>query len=348
MSRRIIFNISLIIVVLFSIVGCSSQKKSETSASASASEEKVLELKLAGQSPKDHPSTIALYDFADKVKEKTDGRVNVKVFPANQLGDYTTVFEEVGRGTIDLALIGLPSNLDKRTEMIFTPYMVSSYEGIEDHYGPESYVFNKIQEIVNGQGIQLLGFHANGFGGLGTVKKIDSLLEFGKEKGLLLRTAPMDTYSQPMKDIGFRTVTVPFADLYTALQTGVADGWSGGEASLNYFGFRDVIKYFYQTNDFFNADSLLLNKNIYDSLSEADRIVVEEAAKELMDNSFKTAQEYDKQYRDLMKQEGIEIIEFSDEELNQLAEYVRENTWPKLKDVLGDGIIDALTEELNK
>ncbi|MCP8616339.1 TRAP transporter substrate-binding protein DctP [Salirhabdus salicampi] len=347
MRIKNIFSTLLIVVMMFTLAGCNTADETGNNANGSGKNNSdTINIKLAGQSPEDHPSTQALYDFAEKVNEKTDGRVKIKVYPANQLGDYTTVFEEVGRGTIEMALIGLPGNQDKRLELIFTPYMVSSYEGIEERYGPDSYVFNKIQEITDELGVKLLAFHANGFGGVGTSKEINNLLDLGSDKDILLRTAPLDVFQQPMKDIGFRTVTIPFADLYTALQTGSADGWAGGEPSLNYFGFRDVINYFYQTNDFFNADSFLINSEVYESFSEEDRLVINEAATELMNNSFETAKNYDEKYRNLLEEKGIEVIEFSEEELDQIAEFVRENTWPKLEDSLGDGIIDSLTKEL--
>lgn len=333
----------ILLVVVLIITGCNSPNDANNK---NGDSNDVKNIRIAGQSPEDHPSTLALYDFAEEVEEETDGRVSVDVYPANQLGDYTTVFEELGSGTIEMALIGIPGDLDKRLELIFTPYMVTTYEGIEEHYDQDSFVFNKLQEITNELGIQLLGFHANGFGGIGTVKSVDNLLDLGDDKDLLLRTAPMDVYQEPMKDIGFRTVTIPFADLYTALQTGAADGWSGGEPSLNYFGYRDVINHFYQTNDFFNADSLLINKDLYDQLDEDDVLVIDQAAEKLMENSFQTAEEYDAEYRDLMEEEGIEVVTFTDEELEKIAEFIREATWPKIDESLGDNIISELKEEV--
>ncbi|RKL64801.1 C4-dicarboxylate ABC transporter substrate-binding protein [Salipaludibacillus neizhouensis] len=335
---------SLFVILLASLVvsACSSSE------GASGEKEKAgdtIDIRLSGQSPDDHPSTQALYKFAKQVKEKTEGRINVKVYPANQLGDYTTVYKEIGRGTLDMALISLPGELDDRLRLNFVPYLVKDYKDIDSVIGTDSYVFNKLQEVNNEQGVQLLGFHANGFGGIGTTKEMTNLLDLGEDKGLLLRVPPDDVFRQPMVDIGFRTVTIPYADLYTSLQTGAADGWSGGEASLNYLGYRDVIKYYYQTNDFFNADALIINKSLLDGLNEEDRKLIEELSKEMMAESIETSESYDKEYMEKLKEEGITVVEFSEEEVNKLAEYVRENTWPKLKERLGDDIIDELLKE---
>ncbi|MGS2779622.1 TRAP transporter substrate-binding protein DctP [Robertmurraya sp. GLU-23] len=335
--KKKIFGLLAASLALLFISACSSTE--------SGSDLDTIEIRISGQSPEDHPSTQALYKFAEQIKEKTDGRINVKVYPANQLGDYTTVYQEVGQGTIDMALVSLPGELDNRLRLNFVPYLIEDYDDIETTIGTNSYVFKKLQEVNNEQGVQFLGFHANGFGGVGTTKEVDNLLDFGEKKGVLLRVPPDDVFKLPMDDIGFQTVTIPFADLYTSLQTGAADGWAGGEASLNYLGYRDVIKYFYQTHDFFNADAFLINKNLFDSLNEEDRKLIEELSNEMMAESIETAEKYDKEYTEKLKEEGIEVVEISEEEINKLAEYVRANTWPKLEKTLGTDIVDELLKQ---
>ncbi len=338
--KKKIFSLFAILLASLVVSACSSSESG-----SDGKDGDTIDIRLSGQSPDDHPSTQALYKFAEQVKEKTDGRINVKVYPANQLGDYTTVYQEIGQGTIDMALLSLPGELDDRLRLNFVPYLIENYKDIEKTIGTDSYVFNKLEEVNAEQGVQLLGFHANGFGGVGTTKEVTNLLDLGEDKGLLLRVAPDDVFRLPMEDIGFRTVTIPFADLYTSLQTGAADGWAGGEASLNYLGYRDVIKYFYQTNDFFNADAFIINKNLFDRLNEEDRKLIEELSKEMTDKSIETAEIYDKEYKEKLKEEGIKVVEFSKEEIHKLAEHVRKNTWPKLNDRLGDGIIDELMKQ---
>ena len=60
-----------------------------------------LVIKVAGISPIEYRSTEGLYRIAEKVEEATKGRIKMDVFPMNQLGDYTQVFQEIQRGTID-------------------------------------------------------------------------------------------------------------------------------------------------------------------------------------------------------------------------------------------------------
>ena len=61
--------------------------------------------RFAGQSPPDHMATKTMEQMAKEIKDGTKGRVEVKVYPASQLGNYSLVMEEMIRGTVDLSLI---------------------------------------------------------------------------------------------------------------------------------------------------------------------------------------------------------------------------------------------------
>ena len=333
--------------LMFVLAACGGNSEGSTQTTSGSAGGETVKLRLAGQSPDDHPSTQDLYKFAEQVKEKTEGRVEIKVYPANQLGDYTTVFEEITHGTVEMGLISFPGELDPRLTLNFMPYLVLDYDELEEKLGQDSYVFNTVKDVSAEVGVEFLGYYANGFGGLGTAKEIKNLFDREKDKGVLIRTPAANVFKLGIEDLGFRTTTIPFADLYTALQTGAADGWLGGEASLNYTGFRDAIKNFYATRDFLNADALLINQNVFNKLSEADQATIKELSNELFKKSVETAQQNDEGYMNDLKEYGIEVVELSDEELSQLAETVRTETWPKLKSEFGDEIVDEMIKRYN-
>ena len=58
-------------------------------------------------------------EVAKEIGQKTKGRIEIKVFPGNQLGDYTLVYEELIRGTIDMSLTSVPSQFDPRLELMY-------------------------------------------------------------------------------------------------------------------------------------------------------------------------------------------------------------------------------------
>lgn len=329
-------------IILFISVLAACGGNSEDS---NASSDKTV-LRVAGQNNEDHPNTIALEKMAKTISEKTDGRIEMEIFPANQLGDYTLMYEEIGKGTVDMGLISTPTHLDSRLEMNILPYLFTNYDQIREHFQLDTFFGEKLQEIHNEQNIQLLGFFAEGFGGIATTKEIKDPLAYGADKGVLLRVPQINITTENAKALGFNTVSIPYAELYTALQSGTADGWTGGHPLVNYLQFRDIITHYYQYNDFFEATHLMVNKDLFEGLSEEDQKIIQEASNVLTEDSFDIAEKNEEEYRNKMEEEGIEVYEFTDAELKKLAEKARENVWPKAEETVGKDLIDELVENI--
>jgi TRAP-type C4-dicarboxylate transport system substrate-binding protein len=342
--------IKLVIVVLCILVmalaltaGCGNSSDDENT----AGQEETIKIRFAGQHPVDHMATAALERIKEAVAEKSDGRIEITLYPANQLGDYTQVYEEVMRGTIDMALISIPSQYDTRLEIGFIPYIAENYEAIKEVFAADSYLFNEVGKLHSNLGVKFLGFFGEGFGGVGCSKLPEEPANFNVDKGLLVRVPPMDVFKFGAEDLGFRTTTIPYAETYAALQTGVADGWVGGPPNLNYLWFRDVIDYFLAYNNSFESTSFVMNEELFNGLSPEDQKIIAETIKEESQNSFDLAKEDDEKYKQMLRDEGIEVIEFTNEELKAMAENARKVTWPRLTDRLTEELVNGLKESYN-
>jgi len=302
----------------------------------------TVKINFAGMFAPDHPVTLAQNGFKKEVEAATEGRVKVRVFPANQLGDYTQVFEELSRGTIDMGLINIPSQFDPRLEVMYLHYLATNYDEVRETYSPGSYLFTTMEHLIREQNVNLLGFEVDGFGGFGLTKLPESVGTAGISKNVLLRVPPMDIFKTAAEDQGFQTVSVPFAELYTSLQTGVADGWSGGSSTLNYLQFRDVIKYFVVSNNFIDAYGWLASDKLWKKLKAKDRSIVKKIALKYASLSIDAAEKNDLKHQEKLKEKGITVIKLSDEELKLWAKQAREETWPKLRDRLTPELIDSV------
>ncbi|MEH6812884.1 MAG: TRAP transporter substrate-binding protein DctP [Motiliproteus sp.] len=303
-------------------------------------------LTMAGQFNEDHPASKAQRVFAERVESETDGRVNIRVFTANQLGDYTQVYEELRRGTIDMAVISVPSQFDKRLELGYLHYIAKDYDDIRKNYSPGSYVYKKMNELHTDQGVKFMGFHVDGFGGLGLTKLPKNIHDVTSIKSdVLLRVPPMDIFKLTADDQGFRTVSIPWADLYTAMQTGVADGWSGGTSGLNYLQFKDIIKYYVVNNNFIEHFGWLMSAKSLKKVSKEDAAIIERIANELALKSVEESQENDAKGIRMLEEAGVEVVRLNSTELQEWADYSRKNTWPKLEAVLGAELLSELEQE---
>ncbi len=304
----------------------------------------VMTLKLANQFPTDHTATAMCKKLAADVEKKTNGRIAVKVYPANQLGDYTLVYEELIRGTIDMALISVPSQFDPRMELVYINGFVPGYSQIEKAFKPGSWIFTKMDEFHNRLGVKFLGFNVEGMIGIATTKPVKDPLNPNVNKGVLVRVPNMDVYKLGAEAMGYRTVTIPYADMYTALQTGVADGASSIPPAAAYTILKDVIKHWYQLNYSVENESYLMSKMTWDKLSAGDKKIIAEATAKVAAESIQTAKKDDQKYMDLMKKRGIVVHTYTDKELQPQMKAVSK-TWDKLSKTMTKELMDGFKKE---
>lgn len=309
-----------------------------------AQAEKV-KLRLAGQYAPEHTTTVLMKEFAKIVNERSNGEIEVRVYPASQLGDYTQIFEELRRGTIDMATISIPSQFDTRLEAVYLHYLAMNYAEARRIYAPGSKMFKLISEVNDSLDVKFLAFNIEGFGGFGTTKLPDNLDDPAGRKNTLMRVPPMAVFQIPCEDEGFQTVSIPFAELYTSLQTGIADGWSGGPAMVNYVQFRDVIKYFVACNNFIESNSYMMSKVVWEKLSPEHQKIIQDAALEISAKSFDLAEADDAKYIVELEKVGIKVVKFTPEQLQAWADLCRKVTWPKMEARLTKPVIDDLLQD---
>ena len=309
---------------------------------------KVTKLTMATSHPVDHMATEIVKKTIKKIETGTKNRVKINLFPANQLGDYVQVYDEVMRGTIDMAHISVPETHDKRLGACMLPYLTPDYASVKKVLGQDSNLYKQTSQFHQKLGVKFLGFFTEGFIGIGTVKKASVPATPGRDKGALIRTSGMATMVTSANGIGFRTTTIPYADVFPALQTGVADGWIGGPANLNYLIFRDVIKFFYNYNVTQEITQAIMNSEKMSKLTPADQKVIIDAFREFSIQSFELSEQEDNKYRALLRKAGVEVVEFSPEEMSAISKSVREFSWPKLEEVYTSELMDLIQKDINK
>ena len=305
-----------------------------------------LTLKVAGISAPEYRGTKSLYAIKEAVEKGTDGRVILDIFPANQLGDYTQVFEEIRRGTIEMGLIFLPSQFDVMLEVGSLPFLASTGEGMQKQLSPGSFVYSIIDGSLDKLGVKLLRLYGDGFVGVGLSKKPVNPGKAGVDKGTLIRVAPLAVYKETAEDLGFRTTNIPYADTYSAIQTGVCDGWIGGSSQINYLSFRDVIKYYVPYNCLFDQTGYIIGKDIWNKISPADQKVIIDAVNAQADKSFADSNAEDLEYQKKLAEAGVEIISIPEKDMKVLADYIRSTTWPKLEATYGKETLDKIKKSL--
>jgi len=329
------FALLLVLTMVISICG-----------SASA-EFKPVEWRMANQHPIDSFATAADEAIVAEIEKVTEGRVKITLYPDSQLGDYMSVFEELMMGSVEMAHISTNSTYDVRLLGSFLPYLATGYDQLGKVYSPDEYLFQTLHEIEAGLGIELMGIFCEGFDGVGTDVELTNAAVVGAEKGALIRVPAMDTFAECNIALGFRTSTIPYSDTYTSIQTGIVDGWAGGPANLNYLYFRDVLKFYYDYQQVQEATHILISTKAWNSLLPQDQEAIKKVIQDKCAESITLAQDDEAKYKELLRDKGITVVEFTDEERAAFAQAVRANVWPKLAKTFGQEFLDnvlAITE----
>jgi TRAP-type C4-dicarboxylate transport system substrate-binding protein len=284
-------------------------------------------------------------EIVSAVSEKSGGRIEIKVYPANQLGDYTLVHQELIKGTIDMALISTPGDIDPRMNFVYINGYCAGYNQLEDIFKPGNWAFNKMDELNQNLGVKFLGFNVEGFIGIASTKPIIEPLNPKVDKGVLCRVPNMAPYKLGAEAMGYRTVTIPYSDLYTALQTGVADAVDGLPPAATYTILKDVTKYWYQLNYSIENESYMMSMKTWSKLSADDQKIISDAVAAVAAKSITIAKQDDERYMQLMREQGIETHTYSEAELLPIQQAVAA-TWPTLADIMTKPFMDEFVEAM--
>ena len=304
-----------------------------------------VKLRLAGQHPVDHNATIVLKETIAEIEGANVG-VEIKLFPAGQLGNGEVVFEDTAAGVIDIGHTFIYSHNDPVLEINSLPYLVSNYEEMEKVYSPGSKFYEVYDEHISAQGLKLLGVFAEGFIGVGSTKAPADAGGVG-DKDLNIRVWSAEVGRLTAQEMGFKTTTMNWGDVVPAIQQGVIDGVIGGTAESNYTVFGDSVKYFTPYNAFVENTAFYINQNVWDGLTPEQQEAMSSAFAKAAEKSFALSEKVDKEFLGRLSEKNIEVVSLTDEQLSGIAAHVRESVWPALEENLGKELLDAIKADLN-
>jgi len=304
-------------------------------------------LRLSHLSPPDSDMDKWAHQFADRVAAETEGRVNVRVFPASQLGDWEEVYEQLSQGAVDLAIQSISTKFDSRLAITWFPYTAVDYDSAKEAWNTDGFLFNIVDELVAPQQISVLAPYAFGLGGMAIGKPVaDPKNPDADHSELKIRVWPsgVPTHKPTLERLGYSTTTMPWAELYTGVQTGVIDGMVGGVPENAVRDWNGVVDTWLQINDHFEINWLLGSTMSLSRLSDDDRNTVSAIAKDLATQRFNAVEEADNKYLQQLKDSGVTVVTYSREEIGRLADAVRADAWPQMKGEIGDQLYELIQQ----
>lgn len=233
------------------------------------------------------------HKFADLVKEKSDGAIEVSVMPGAQLGQEGEAGEGIHLGTLQTTVCSSPF-FNKYVKEMGIDYLPFIWEGW-DHAaralnGDAGAEMNKRLAAVKSN-VKILAWHQIGFRHMLFVKK--RVKTVNDLKGLKMRSPESRVFIGMFRSLGTKPTPITWGEVYTALQTGVVDGMECPFQSGIDMKFVEVAKHWTETGHMFSNMPHLVNEKWYNSLSPEYQKHLLEAAQEAA--KWSTARERQKE-----------------------------------------------------
>ncbi|WP_353476527.1 TRAP transporter substrate-binding protein DctP (plasmid) [Salipiger sp. H15] len=289
---------------------------------------------------RESPVGKAMTAWAEKIGEKSDGRIRVDVFFQGELGGQQELFDQFVRGNVDMMITWPQTSYDQRMSVMFTPYLVMGWDDAIESYSEGGWISDVVQPIYKDMGLHYFGPFPEGFGGIAT--KGAAATSFEEAQGMKVRSQPIFPLPQTVQAMGFQAVPIDWSEVYTSIQTGVVDGDSSNVIywDVEYFG--DQLDYFVQSSHNFSTFYLLMNEGSWSALDAEDQGILTEAAGEVISAQFQAARAEDEKWIRTAQERGMEYIVPTPEQKGAWVERVRAEVWPQIEDVVGSEIMDKV------
>jgi len=230
--------------------------------------------KYSGIQPLDHPSTYSEKYFAEEVGVLTKGTVKVEAYANTQLGDAVVSVQSVRNGTIGFATVST-ANLNQvvpAMDMYSLPFLFKN----EAHFWwflaqPQA---AEMAQQMEAKGIKIIAYMDSGARNFFSQKAIRSPDDMKGEK---IRVMASPVMVNTMKALGATGVPVAWAELYTALQTGVVDGAENNHPSVVAKKFYEVSKYYTLDEHMRIPDTIIMSMKLWNQLNDDQKKAVLEA-----------------------------------------------------------------------
>jgi tripartite ATP-independent transporter DctP family solute receptor len=274
-------------------------------AMSSLASAQAVRLTLGHGNPVGSPRHAAAVKFADEVKAKSAGRIEVTVAPSAQLGDDAAMVTALRTGALDISANsqGALANTVPEYAAFGMPFLFSDLpQAWKIMDGP---VGKELAEMTANKGMVVLGYWDNGIRQMSNSKR--PLLKPEDLKGLKMRTPPDSVTVDIMQSLGAEAQQIKFSELYVALQQGVVDGQENPLTNIASAKLNEVQKYISLTGHKYEMTPFLMSKRSWDRLSDADRKAVQEAANEATALQRKLSKESDDQLVAELKGKGVQV-----------------------------------------
>jgi len=294
-------------------------------------------MRVSTNHPADHPTSAALNKFAEELKTKSDGRIELKVYTGAVLGEETEVIEQCRQGAIDFVRVsaGNMSSFVPTMDIFSVPYLFRDakhyWTVLNGEIGKQ--IFASLEE-KNMKGIVFYDGGARSF--YNRIKPIKTPADM---KGMKIRVMPSKIMLATIEALGATATSTSFAEVYSAMQTGVIDGAENSVISLLTMNHFEVAKFFSLDEHMRIPDMIVMSLDKWNSMPKDLQTVIIDAAKVLQAFQLKAWAEEETKSMEAVKAKGEQVNEVDKAAFQEAVKPLVESLKPTFK-----GLIEKIQE----
>lgn len=269
----------------------------------------------------DYPTTQGAYYFSELVQERTEGRIKVLIQPGGVMGTENAVVEQIKFGGIDFTRVSLSTlaNEMPRLNILQMPYLYES----SDHMWRvlDGALGDEFLASFSGTNMVALSWYDAGVRSFYNSERPITCPE--DMKGMSIRVQDSDLMVDMVEALGAEAVVADYGQVYSGLETGAYDGAENNWPSYVSMEHYMVAKYFTLDEHTRVPELQLCSQVTWDKLSEEDRQIMSECARESAVYERRLWREWEAHMWKTVTAKDIEITVLTAEEKEAFSQAVR-------------------------
>jgi len=334
--KNILFSLVLVTLLIVS-TACGSDSEGK---SVDAKSDEIYNIRLSHVVEVDHPFHVAAEEFKEEVEEKSDGLIEVEIFPSGQLySSEREAVEAVQLNNVEMTRVAAPAlaGFIPEFSVLSLPFL---FDDLDDaHAALDGELGEHLTDLLYDNNLMAFGYGENGFRHMLTNNPIEKPEDFD---GLNIRVIENKMFEDLFNSMGANASPLGYGETYTSIQQGVYDGMDGEVASAYTGSFYEVLDYFTLSGHSYTATVSLINQDFFDSLPEDLQSVLEDATYKLNERHRELNQEYENEWLAELEA-NMEVNELTLEQ----KEVFREKLQPifdKYTEEIDDDLVELVTQ----
>jgi len=297
-------------------------------------------LKLTFADTRNHPLFEVLQRFADNVKKKTNGAIEVKVYATGELGSQLNILTGLQTGIIDLCAhtSGYIDTLVPQFQVMDLPFLfpdLASAEKVLD--GP---IGKQLSDLLTPKGIYGLSY---GYWGWRVTSTINRKVPKPEDmKGLKIRVQPGPIFAATFRALGANPIAIDYSEIYLALSQHTIEAIETPIIALPSAKHYEVVKTINLTNHVYNAGVMMVSKRRFESMAKNLQDDLRAASQELTGDWRKTMVAKTDETSTFLKGKGLTINEVDRDAYRKATAGV----YKDFRNVIGGDLMDAVMKQV--